>query len=144
MKPNQILDEARKYLFYISEALNGVSQSHAIDKKEREIVAKYAADMIEYAKGLDQLKQHITAREQEERRIQIKADLEVRHQEHKKVLVRAEQNLRIVKNRLIEIKKSGTEKEIEEAKARVDYYTKQHLIAKQNEFIAKRDFEQGA
>ena len=144
MKPNQIIDEARKYLFYVSEALNGASQSHSIGKKEREVVAKYAADMIEYAKGLEQLKIHITAQEQEQKRIQVKADLEVRHEEHKKVLARAEQNLKIVKSRLTEIKKSGSEKEIEEAQARVEYYTKQHLVAKQNESIAKNDFELGA
>jgi|SRR6185295_12161584 len=144
MRPNQILDEARKYLFYVSDALNGASQSNSIGRKEREIVAKYAADMIEYAKGLEQLKNHIVSQEQAEKRIQIKADLEARHLEHKKVLTRAEQNLRIVKNRLAEIKKSGSDKEIEEAKTRVDYYTKQHLIAKQNESIAKSDFERGA
>ncbi len=142
MRTNQILDEARKYLYYVSDALNGAAQSHSIGRKEREIVAKYAADMIEYAKGLEQLKNHITS--QEQKRIQIKADLEVRHEAHKKVLTQAVQNLRIVKSRLSEIKKSGTDKEIEEAKARLDYYTKQHLIARQNEFIAKRDFEQGA
>lgn len=144
MKPNQILDEARKYLFYVSETLNGASQSYSIGKKERDIIVKYAADMIEYAKGLDQLKNHIVSQEQAEKRIQVKAELEARHEEHKKILTRAEQNLRVVKARLVEIKKSGSEKEVEEAKTRVDYYTKQHLIAKQNEFIAKRDFEQGA
>jgi len=144
MRPNQILDEARKYLFYVSDALNGAALSHSLGKKEREIAATYAADMLEYAKGLEQLKNHIVAQEQMQKRIQIKADLEVRHQEHKKVLARAEQNLRTVKSRLADIKKSGTDKEIEEAKARVEYYTKQHLIAKQNEFIAKTDFERGA
>lgn len=144
MKPNQILDESRKYLFYISEMLNGMSQSNSIDKKEREIVAKYAADMIEYAKGLEQLRNHITAQEQAEKRLQVLAELEARHKEHKTILIRAEQNLRIVKNRLTEIKKSGSEKDVEEAKTRVDYYTKQHLIAKQNEYIAKNDFERGA
>ena len=144
MRTNQILDEARKYLYYVSDALNGAAQSHSIGRKEREIVAKYAADMIEYAKGLEQLKNHITSQEHEQKRIQIKADLGIRHEAHKKVLTQAGQNLRIVRSRLAEIKKSGTDKEIEEAKARVDYYTKQHLIAVQNESIAKRDFEQGA
>lgn len=144
MKPNQILDEARKYLFYVSDALTGASQSHSIGRKEREVVAKYAADMLEYAKGLEQLKLHIVSQEQEQKRIQVKAELEARHIEHKKVLTRAEQNLRIVKARLAEIKKAGSEKEIKEAETRVEYYTKQHAIAKQNEFIAKRDFEQGA
>lgn len=144
MKTNQILDEARKYLFYVSDALNGASQSNSIGRKERELVAKYAADMIEYAKGLEQLKNHIVSQEQAQKRIQIQADLEVRHQEYKKVLIRAEQNLNIVKNRLTEIKKSGSEKEIAEAKTRVEYYIKQHSIAKQNEFIAKSDVERGA
>lgn len=144
MKPNQIFDEARKYLFYVSDALNGASQSHSLGKKEREIVAKYAADMLEYAKGLEQLKNYVVSQELDQKRIQIKADLEERHQAHKKVLNRAEQNLRVVKNRLTEIKKSGSDKEIEEAKARVDYYTKQHLIAKQNESTAQNDFERGA
>lgn len=144
MQPNQILDEARKYLFFISDALNGASQSHAIGKQERDIMTKYAADMIEYAKGMEELKTHIVSQEQAAKRLQIRADLEVRHTETKKVLTRAEQNLRIVKYRLTEIKKSGSDREIEEAKTRVDYYTKQHLIAKQNEFTAKSDFERGA
>lgn len=144
MRPNQILDEARKYLFYVSDALTGASQSHSLDKKDRDLVAKYAADMREYAKGLEQLKNHIVSKEQEQKRIQIKADLKLRHEEHQRVLTKAEQNLRIVKNRLAELKKSGSEKDIEEAKTRVEYYTKQHLIAKQNEFIAKNDAERGA
>ncbi len=144
MKPNQILDDARKYLFFISDALNGVSQSNTVGKQERDVMIKYAADMLEYANGIEKLKNHIISQEQAEKRLQIRADLEVRHTESKKVLIKAEQNLRIIKYRLTEIKKSGSEKEIEEAKTRVDYYTKQHLIAKQNEFTAKSDFERGA
>jgi hypothetical protein len=144
MQPKQILEESKKYLLFISDALQGAAQSHLIGRAEREVCAKYSADMLEYFKGLEQLKIHIESQEQAAKRLQIKADLQIRHEEHKKVLIRAEQNLRIVKQRLAEIKKSGTEKETEEAQMRVDYYTKQQAIAKQNEFIAKRDFEQGA
>jgi hypothetical protein len=64
MKHNQTLDEARKYLLYISDALNGVSQSYSINKKERAIAAKYAADLYDYAKGLEQLNISISAKQQ--------------------------------------------------------------------------------
>lgn len=144
MKPKQIIEESKKYLSYISDALHGAAQSPSLGKAEREVFEKYSADMIEYAKGLEKLKLHLTAQEETAKRIQIKAELEERHAHHKKVLVIAEKNLKTIKEHFAEVKKSGSEKEIAEAQLKVDYYTKQHAIAAQNEFIAKRDFERGA
>ena len=144
MHPKQILEESKKYLSFVSDALQGAAQSHMIGKAEREVFAKYAADMHEYIKGLEQLKIHLNAQEAAEKRLKIKADLQARHDHHLQVLGIAERNLKFVKGGLAGIKKSGTEKEIEEAQMRLDYYVKQHAVAKQNEFIAKRDFEQGA
>jgi len=144
MRPKQILEESKKYLLFVSDALNGAAQSPSIGKAEREVFAKYAADMHEYAKGLDALKVHLTAQEDAEKRLQVKADLQARHEHHKQVLGIAERNLKTIKAHFADVKKSGTENQIEDAKLKVEYYTKQHAIAKQNEFIAKRDFEQGA
>ncbi len=144
MKPNQILDEAKKYLLYVSDALGSASQSYSIGRDEKEIMAKYSADILEYAKGLDNLKAHITAKEQAQKKEQILSTLEARYEAHKTVAVRAKKNLQIVEGQLKEMKKAGTEQQIEEVKARVDYYAKQNKIAQQNELIAKRDFEQGA
>jgi hypothetical protein len=67
MRHNKTLDEARKYLLYVSDALNGVAGSYSIGKKERDIVAKYAADLYDYAKGLERLNDSISARQQEEK-----------------------------------------------------------------------------
>ena len=143
MKPNQILDEAKKYLLYVSDALGSVSQSYSIGKQEREIIAKYSADISEYAKNLDILKNNIMAKDNTRKKVQILSTLEDRYTAYKSVAVKAKKNLQIVTNQLNEIKKVGTEQQIQEVKARADYYVKQNKVAQDNELIAKRDLERG-
>jgi hypothetical protein len=141
MKPNQILDEAKKYLLYVSDALGSASQSYSIGKQERDVIAKYSADIQAYAKGLEDLTTRIVAKEKAEKKIQVLAVLENRYTAYKSVAVRAKKNLQIVENQLKEMKKAGTEQQIQEVKARVDYYIKQNKVAQENELIAKRDLD---
>ena len=144
MKPNQTLDEARKYLLYVSDALHAVAASHSVDRQEREIIEKYATDIFEYSNGLEKMKNHIISKEQSKKKLQVVAELEDIYAAHKKVAAKARENLRIVKARLKQAEEAGVLKDIEEAKVRVEYYSKQNLIAGQNELMAKRQLEQGA
>lgn len=144
MRNNQTLEEARKYLLYVADALHATAQSYSTDREDREVLNKFASDLFEYSNGLEQLKNNIIAKEQIKRKVQITAELEDAYEAQKKITAKAVNNLRIVKSILEKAKKSGVEKDIEEAKRRVDYYTKQHTLAGQLELNAKRAFEQGA
>jgi len=144
MKPNQTLNEARKYLLYVSDALHAVAQSHLVDREARSILDKYAADIFEYSNGLEKLGNHITAKEQTQKKLQVVAELQDIYEARKRNTIKARENLRIVKARLKQAEETGIEKDIEEAKQRVAYYSKQNIIAQQNELTAKREFEQGA
>jgi len=64
MKPISTLDEARKYLIYVTEALYSVSKLHSLDKQERMVLEKYSEDLFQYADGLEQVKNIIAAKEQ--------------------------------------------------------------------------------
>lgn len=144
MKTNQTLDEARKYLLYVSDALNSVAQAYSTDREDRTVLQKFAADLFEYSNGLEQLKTNIIAKEQTKKKVQIVAELESTYENQKRITIKATTNLRIIKAVLEKAKKSGVEKDIEEAKRRVAYYIQQHTLATQLEMNAKRDLEQGA
>lgn len=144
MKANQTIDEARKYLLYVSDALHAVAETHSIDREDREVLNKFSSDLFEYSNGLEQLRNNIIAREQTKRKVQITAELEETYEYQKRITKKAANNVRIVKAGLENARKSGLEKDIEEAKRRVEYYVKQHMIAGQLELNAKRAFEQGA
>jgi hypothetical protein len=64
MKPINTLDEAYKYLLYIADALANVSSGYKIDKQDRVVLEKYANDLAEYAKGIEQVKNRILAKEE--------------------------------------------------------------------------------
>jgi|SRR5579872_1369523 len=144
MKTHQTLDEARKYLLYVSEALHSVAQAYSTDKADRTTLEKFAADLYEYSNGLDQLKTNIVAKEQTKKKLEIVAELESTYQNRKKITANAATNVRIIKSVLEKAKKSGIEKDIEEAKRRVVYYNQQYDLALQLEAKAKKDFELGA
>jgi|ERR1035437_479825 hypothetical protein len=144
MRTNQTLDEARKYLLYVSDALHAVAKAYSTDKHDREVLEKYATDLFDYSTGLEQLKLNITSREQSKKKLEMVAELESTYQSYKSINVKAQENLHIVKARLKQAIEAGIEKEIEEAKQRVEYYTKRHTTALYNEMVAKRDLELGA
>jgi predicted transcriptional regulator len=144
MKIHQTLDEARKYLLYVSDALNSVAQAYSTDKEDRTVLEKIASDIFDYSNGLDQLKNNIVSKEQTKRKLEVTADLESAYENQKRISAKATSNLRIIKAVLEKAKKSGIEKDIEEAKKRVAYYTQQHALATQLEMNAKRDLERGA
>lgn len=64
MKPIQSLNEAHKYLLYIADALANVSNGYKIDKQDRIVLEKYANDLAEYAKGIEQVKNNIEMKEE--------------------------------------------------------------------------------
>lgn len=64
MKPLNTLDEAYKYLLYIADALANVSNGYKIDKQDRIVLEKYANDLAEYAKGIEQVKNNIEMKEE--------------------------------------------------------------------------------
>jgi hypothetical protein len=87
---------------------------------------------------------NIVAREKDRKQNEIHSALEARYIAYKDVAVRAKKNLHIVESQLQEVKKIGNEQQIKEVQARADHYAKQNKVAQQNEFVAKRDMEQGA
>ncbi|MGH7974742.1 MAG: hypothetical protein ACREBR_04405 [bacterium] len=144
MRNTQTLDEARKYLLYVSDALHAMASSYSFDKEERAVLAKYASDIFDYSKGLEQLKSSVVAKDQAAKKLQIIAELESTYDVRKRASVKAHENVRIVTARLKQVEKEGNKAEIEEWKRRLAHYKNQNLIAQQNEFVAKREFEQGA
>lgn len=144
MKTNQTLEEARKYLLYISDALHATAQAYSTDEEDRPILEKYASDIFEYSNGLEQLRNNIIAKEQSRKKMQVVAELESTYETKKRNTTKAANNLRIIKAVLETAKKAGVEKDIEEAKRRLAYYTQEHTVATQLEMNAKRDLEQGA
>ena len=64
MKPTSTLDEAHKYLLYIADALANISNGYKIDKQDRIVLEKYANDLAEYAKGIEQVKNNIVMKEE--------------------------------------------------------------------------------
>lgn len=143
MNKNQTLDEARKYLLYVSDALHSVAQAYSTAKEDRSVLEKFASDIFDYSQGLDQLKTNIIAKEQTKKKLEIVAELESTYQNRKKVTANAAINVRIIKSVLEKAKKSGIEKDIEEAKRRVIYYNQQYDLAMQLEAKAKKDLERG-
>src|SRR5579864_3322888 len=107
MRPTQTLDEARKYLFYVSDALNGVASSYGVGRHERDLLAKYASEILEYSKNLDKLKIHLDAKETEARKLQVVAELEFTYEAQKRASAKARENVRIIKARLKEAEKNG-------------------------------------
>ena len=63
MKPIQSLDEAHKYLLYIADALWNVGSTFHIDKQDKVVLEKYANDLAEYAKGIEQVKKNMVMKE---------------------------------------------------------------------------------
>lgn len=144
MKNNQALDEARKYLLYVSDALQAIASSYSTDKEDRTILNKFSSDLFEYSNGLEQLKNRITSKEQTKKKAQIVDALGFSYDEYKRVTAKVATNLRTVKALLKNAEKTGIEADIREAKNRVAYYSNQYTIAEQNELKAKKEFEQGA
>lgn len=144
MKPNQTLDEASKYLLYISDALHGLAQSYSIDKEDRAAVEKIAADLFDYYNGLQQLKTHVISKEETKRKVQVVAELQTVYDRQKRVTEKAANNVRIIKAVLEKVKGSGVKADIDEAKRRLAYYMHQHSLATQLEWNAKNDLERGA
>jgi len=144
MKNNQALDEARKYLLYVSDALQAIASSYSTDKEDRTILNKFSSDLFEYSNGLEQLRNQITAKEQAKKKIKIVAELEYAYESQKRHTEKVRTDLRTVKALLKNAEKIGVEADIKEAKNRVVYYTNQFSIAEQNELKAKKEFEQGA
>lgn len=144
MKTNQTIDEARKYLLYVSDALQAIASSYSTDKEDRNILNKFSSDLFEYSNGLEQLKNKITAKEQVKKKIQIVAELEYVYDTQKRNTEKVRTNLRTVKALLKNAEKSGNDIDIKEAKNRVAYYSNQYNIAEQNELKAKTDLERGA
>ena len=143
MKPNQTLDEAHKYLLIISDALHGLAQAHSVDKQDRITLEKFATDLFEYSNGIEQLKLHITAKEEAKRKIQVAADLRFTYEEQKRITAKATNNLRIIKAVLAKAEESKIKADIDEAKRRLAFYTQQHALALQLEKNAKSDLERG-
>jgi len=143
MKPHQTLDEARKYLLCISDALHGLAQAYSTDKEDRTTLEKFAADLFEYSNGLEQLKINITAKEQAKRKIQAATELQTTYESQKRITAKATNNLRIIKAVLEKAKESKVKADIDEAKRRLAFYTQQHALAVQLETNAKRELERG-
>jgi len=144
MRTPQTLDEARKYILYVSDALQAMASSHSLDRQERDIVGTYAAGLLEYARGLEKIKTRVVAKERDKTKLQVVAELESNYEKHKKIAKTAHQNLHIVKAQLKQAEKLMVEIDINEAKCRVAYYAKQNDIATHNESMTKREFEQGS
>jgi hypothetical protein len=68
MKPIKTLDEAHKYLLYIADALWNVGSTFHIDKQDKVALEKYANDLAEYAKGIEQVKKNMLMREETKRK----------------------------------------------------------------------------
>jgi hypothetical protein len=64
MKPQQTLDEAHKYLLYIADALWNVGSTFHIDKQDKVVLEKYANDLAEYAKGIEQVKNNMVMKDE--------------------------------------------------------------------------------
>lgn len=143
MKTNQTLDEASKYLLYISDALHGLAQGYSTDKQDRIALEKIVADLFDYSNGLQQLKTNIISREDTKRKVQIVADLQTTYEYQKRITAKATNNLRIIKAVLEKAKESGVKADIDEAKRRLAFYTQQHALAIQLELSAKNDLERG-
>jgi hypothetical protein len=144
MRSDKALDEARKYLLYVADALHSVAQSYSVEKQDKEVLQKFADDLFGYSKGLEQVKNRMLYGEQQKKKIAVTAELEGIYESQKRITEKAHSNLRIIKAVLKKAVEAGVERDIEETKARVAYYTKQNFIAEQLELKAKRDFEQGA
>lgn len=144
MRTNQTLDEARKYLLYVSDALQAVADSYAPDKQDRELLKKYASDLFDYSTNLELIKNNIISKDQAKRKLQVVAELEYTYDMHKNATAKARKDLHIVQSFLKKAQAEGNERDIEEAKQRVEYYAKRAFVAGQDEAIAKRDLEQGA
>ena len=84
MKPISTLDEAHKYLMYIADALWNVSSTFYIEKQDKVVLEKYANDLAEYAKGIEQVKRNMLARgEAKKREIEEEEQEEMRKKEMK-------------------------------------------------------------
>jgi hypothetical protein len=68
MRPIQTLDEAHKYLMYIADALYNVGSTFHIDKQDKVVLEKYANDLAEYAKGIEQVKKNMLAKDEFKRK----------------------------------------------------------------------------
>lgn len=143
MKPNQTLDEARKYLLVISDALHGLAQGYSTDKQDRILLEKFAADLYEYSNGIEQLKLNIVAKEQAKKKVEAAAELETVYEAQKRITAKATNNLRIIKAVLEKAEESKVKADIDEAKRRLAFYTQQHALAVQLEKNAKKDLERG-
>jgi hypothetical protein len=143
MKTNQILDEARKYLLYAADVLHSSSQNYSIEKQDRIVLEKYASDLFDYSKGIEQLKNHIIVGEQQKKKIQIVTELENTYDAHRRVADKVREDLRIVKATLKKAEESGNQADIEEMKKRLKYYSNQKLVAERNELNAKIEYEKG-
>lgn len=64
MKPTKTIEEAHKYLIYISDALYNLSQKFSIDKQDRTTLETYASHLLEYSKRLEHLKNNMAMKEQ--------------------------------------------------------------------------------
>jgi hypothetical protein len=144
MRSDKTLDEARKYLLYVADALQSVAQSYSIEKQDKEVLQKFADDLFGYSKGLEQLKNRMVYGEQQKKKVAVTAELEGIYESQKRNTEKARNNLRIIRAVWKKAVDSGVERDIEEARARMLYYKKQNFIAEQLELKAKRDFEQGA
>jgi len=145
MRPIQTIDEAKKYLSYVADALAGVASSYGVDKHDREALEKFATGVLEYSKALDQFKLTLSAKEQAKRKIQVNAELEHVYEKCQHITKNAQENVRITDLRLKEAEKDGTKKDIDEYKRRLSFYMKEYLVAQRNEALAKRAMnEQGA
>ena len=142
MKPIQTLDEAYKYLLYIADALANVSGGYKIDKQDRAVLEKYANDLAEYAKGIEQVKNRILAREAQKEKVLQRASLEEQYFYHKRAAERSLLSVTIAKNNLKKIQKSGNEKEIEQQKEYIKKLSNLYFIAKQQEEAKKKEMEE--
>lgn len=145
MQPVRTLDEISKYLLYASDALRGVASSFGVTRHEREALEKYSADILEYFKGLEQVKLDITAREASQRKLQVTAELQYTYEKCRRTTTNAQENIRITNARLKQVQKEGTKRDVEECKQRLAFYTREYVAAQRNEDLAKRAMiEQGA
>ncbi len=143
MKSNQILDEARKYLLYVSDALSAVAKTYSTDRHDRQVLAQYAEELVSYADNLQRISNNVVTTNKEKQKQQVVAELEYVYTVRKNAAVKAKKDVEVVKSILKKAQVAGVEKDIEEAKLRVEYYIKRANVAQQNEIVAKREFEQG-
>jgi hypothetical protein len=68
MRPIQTLEEAHNYLIYIADALYALSKKYSVDKMDRVVLEKYAEGIIDYSKGLEQLKVSMEMKEQKKKK----------------------------------------------------------------------------